>query len=1103
MRRISIKLILSFVFLLEFASLPAQPRWEHFSTCNALKTLLVRGNELWVGSYSTIIKKDLTSGALTEYNPFNSPLSKSLNLSINAIAEDPFGNLWFGTSEGLLEFDGYNWSTFTSANFGLPSDRIGSIVFDTSGVMWVGCLGPVNGGLARFDGAAWTYYDTTNSPVKKNATSYSLAIDKQNNLWVALSPGGSAYEGGLVHFDGTNWHRDLTGISQYAYNIAIDTNDTKWFFSSNFSGLTSDSDSVFNYYNHFNSSLPAADIFSITVNKRNNDLWVAYGGTNDVGLAKYSGGIWTVYSSNQYPLLGNGTFPVGVSIGCDSNGTLWAGQGVGLVKLDLSGVSIQYLNGPLGGQVNSIAIDNKHQLWSSSVGGERYNAGLSSYDGIRWKHYTPFNSAIPYMDIGKVTFDNLDNLWTIDGGSLEVLLKYDGQIWSWIPLNNQYFRACDILADHQNKIWFCGIGLSNVIGNYNGATISWFDSLSLPALALHLPRYLMTDTSGKLICITTEGTDVRDLITFDGTNWTTTDISQATGLSGLHDVELDHQNHIWFCFEDGLAEFDGVVWITYTTSNSGLPANSTSAIAFDSQNNKWIGSTRWAGDNILSKYDGTTWTSYDTTNSELRAWNRITDLCVDNNNNIYIASEIELSIFNEIKIQPIGEAFDQVEVSGMCFWDQNQDGHFNAGENGLPMQEILILPDSLFTYSSSTGAFSTVLNPGNYTLNFQGHSNWQLTTDSANYHILIDSVSISGYDFGCSSGDNFIGLDANIQLAAPRCQTVVPLWINYQNTGSEDVSGRVVLDLDQKISFVSSADTPIIIQPHHVEWQFSGLHPFEMRQMTSLVMINAVAEDSVFALITVVDSIHSDTCRKYYRDVARCSFDPNEKGVYPQGIADQHFTLISDTLQYVIHFQNLGNDTAFSVAVYDTLDDNLDLTKFKLIASSHEAFVDLFMDGILVVRFPGIALPYKQIDEPGSMGFVKFSFVAQQTIPNNTRVENMAYIRFDNNPLVPTNVVFNTLVDWLTLDVSPQPEKKYIVVLYPNPSIDDFYIKNETYSDKTPAELTIFDLAGRVAFCKTLHENPERIETSLMPGIYFFRVSKANHVLGTGKLIRE
>lgn len=56
---------------------------------------------------------------------------------------------------------------------------------------------------------------------------------------------------------------------------------------------------------------------------------------------------------------------------------------------------------------------------------------------------------------------------------------------------------------------------------------------------------------------------------------------------------------VWhFC---GISEFDGTVWRSYNTSNSGLVDNGVTAIAIDTANHKWFG-TYGSG---VSEFDDT------------------------------------------------------------------------------------------------------------------------------------------------------------------------------------------------------------------------------------------------------------------------------------------------------------------------------------------------------------------------------------------------------------------------------------------------------------------------------------------------------------------
>ena len=65
------------------------------------------------------------------------------------------------------------------------------------------------------------------------------------------------------------------------------------------------------------------------------------------------------------------------------------------------------------------------------------------------------------------------------------------------------------------------------------------------------------------------------------------------------------------------------------------------------------------------------------------------------------------------------------------------------------------------------------------------------------------------------------------------------------------------------------------------------------------------------------------------------SFDPNAKDVVPRGIGPEHLIEPEWPLDYTIHFQNTGNDTAFTVVLRDTLSPLLDLGSLRIQGGSH------------------------------------------------------------------------------------------------------------------------------------------------------------------------
>lgn len=90
---------------------------------------------------------------------------------INAIEEDQYGFLWFGTWDGLNRYDGYEFETFKHKAFdtsSLSSNVISDIHCDSKGRIWIGTSG---GGLNQFIPDSKTFKTFNFNPFDENALS--------------------------------------------------------------------------------------------------------------------------------------------------------------------------------------------------------------------------------------------------------------------------------------------------------------------------------------------------------------------------------------------------------------------------------------------------------------------------------------------------------------------------------------------------------------------------------------------------------------------------------------------------------------------------------------------------------------------------------------------------------------------------------------------------------------------------------------------------------------------------------------------------------------------------------------------------------------------
>ena len=341
--------------------------------------------------------------------------------------------------------------------------------------------------------------------------------------------------------------------------------------------------------------------------------------------------------------------------------------------------------------------------------------------------------------------------------------------------------------------------------------------------------------------------------------------------------------------------------------------------------------------------------------------------------------------------------------------------------------------------------------------------------------------------------------------AAPvRCGFTIPYYLTFRNSGTTICNGSITFNFSGSFQFHSSNIAPQNVLPGSLQWSFTNLYPDEERSI--LVQLTAPLTSTV-PLCNYAEIYRASGSQLVFEDgdnscsTLSCSFDPNDKSVVPEGITAAHYTLKTDALEYIIRFQNLGNDTAFTVVIKDSLSSFLDWNSFELIASSFPCFTSLDANGLVVFRFENIRLPHDEANEPGSHGFVKYRIQAKSTIPEAAHVSNKANIYFDFNYPIATNTVFNTLVTSIPLPVNQKTLSSSFALIQPNPIQDKaviHYLNDEIGS----YDLLVTDLFGKTVYQQKsqLFDNSKsgKFEidfTGFSAGIYLFKISS----LKTGK----
>lgn len=234
------------------------------------------------------------------------------------------------------------------------------------------------------------------------------------------------------------------------------------------------------------------------------------------------------------------------------------------------------------------------------------------------------------------------------------------------------------------------------------------------------------------------------------------------------------------------------------------------------------------------------------------------------------------------------------------------------------------------------------------------------------------------------------------------------------------------------------------------------------------------------------------------------SFDPNDKQGFPVGLSNKGYIDKTQSLEYLIRFQNTGTDTAFTVVVRDTLSPWLDPATLRLGSSSHPCELQISGEGNLSFRFDQIMLPDSNINEAASHGFVTFTISQRPGNANGTEILNQANIFFDFNEPVETNSTHHT-VGIPEVVGTKETEAEQVVKLAPNPFRKELAIQLDSIANGREYSLRLFDITGKlvdaVDFSGALfsYQNDR-----LLAGFYLLEIrSKHGEILATKKVVKQ
>ncbi|MBE0369483.1 ATP-binding protein [Pseudoalteromonas aurantia] len=202
------------------------------------------------------------------------------NPQIYAVTKDHQGFMWFGSADGILRYDGYQFTSFKhdpEYAASLSANSVGVLLFDSKRQLWAGTWG---GGLNLFKGKRdfqHFKYDPNNPNSLGADKVQSLFESRDGTLWVGTNGGGlnrfNPEHGSFQRF--THDEQDINSIgNNRVWSITEDLQGGIWAGTSNGLYRLNRKDNTFTGFNVAPGSLDHSEVRQVSVDSLG-QLWVA------------------------------------------------------------------------------------------------------------------------------------------------------------------------------------------------------------------------------------------------------------------------------------------------------------------------------------------------------------------------------------------------------------------------------------------------------------------------------------------------------------------------------------------------------------------------------------------------------------------------------------------------------------------------------------------------------------------------------------------------------------------------------------------------------------------------------------------------------------
>ncbi|MBL7730420.1 MAG: hypothetical protein JNM88_04515 [Chitinophagaceae bacterium] len=363
-------------------------------------------------------------------------------------------------------------------------------------------------------------------------------------------------------------------------------------------------------------------------------------------------------------------------------------------------------------------------------------------------------------------------------------------------------------------------------------------------------------------------------------------------------------------------------------------------------------------------------------------------------------------------------------IRGIVFSDDNGNHIKDPGEAYYNSGVVTSTKDSLVSSSDIVnGFYANTVDTGRYftkpVISLPYYTSYPVQDTSIfNAYNLADTANFALVPI---PGINDLRMTL-LPVTPARAGFPVRYLVKYENTGTTTISsGTIRLIKDARTTYDSASVLQNSLVNDTITWNYNNFAPLESREIMVYLKLAAPPTlnfNDTLHLVATVNPMSGDTTpvnnTALLNQLVTGAYDPNDKteshgpGFSAQLLANGEY------LNYVIRFQNTGNDTAFRVLVRDTLNAKLNTGSFEMTDASHPYSLTITNGNQLEWKFDPIILPDSNHSVINSQGYIAYRIRPLANLAAGDSITNRAAIYFDFNPPVMTNtqltVIDNSIV---------------------------------------------------------------------------------------------